>query len=201
MLCLKRTFPVSYAYFVFKKLYREFRDANVAWIDENKTNCIFWFVNVNLPYKCSTTTYRASAVCLPFLSVFWKLIMTENKFVQRITLGKFLPVTLHDRFTSFRFFIRWAFCWYYYSSHSEILRWCVFSFDDPVSTSYKSIEFFLRLNGFFRKSLRPLLAKFQAFGGEIECVRKEGWSFYQSSKLITYAPYNNTLFTCKSFAS
>ena len=60
---------------------------------------------------------------------------------------------------------------------------------------------FLRLNGFFRKSISPLLAKFPAFGGEIECVRKEGWSFHQSSKLATYASYNNTLFTCKSFAS
>lgn len=136
-------------------------------------------------YQYSTTTYRASDVCLPFLSVFWELIMAENKFVQRITLGKFPPVTLYDKFTSLHFLIRCAFCWYYYSSHFEISRWYVFSFDDPVSTSCKSIEFFLRLNGFFRKSLRPLLAKFQAFGGEIECVRKEGWSCYQSSKLIT----------------
>ena len=131
-------------------------------------------MNVNLSYQYSTTTYRASAVCLPFLSVFGELIMAENKFVQRITLGKFPPVTLYDKFTSLRFLIRCAFCWYYYSSHFEISRWYVFSFDDPVSTSCKSIEFFLRLNGFFQKSLRPLLAKFQAFGGEIECVCKEG---------------------------
>lgn len=44
----------------------------------------------------------------------------------------------------------------------------------PLAQATSPSNFFLRLNGFFRKSLRPLLAKFPAFGREIEYVRKEG---------------------------
>lgn len=196
----KRTFPVSYAYFVFEKLYREVSSTlMLLQLMKTRQTVSFdvWMLTCLISILPPRTGPQLSAFhfkCLLRVNHGRKQIRAEDH-TWKIFPGHF-PWQVH--FASLLYTMRILLVLIFITFWNLKMVRFLFS---RSRTSYKSIEFFLRLNGFFRKSLRPLLAKFPAFGGEVECVRKEGWSFHQSSKLTTYAPYNKTLFTCKSFAS